>query len=156
MKSTTTILRPEKSYCYFLCILLLLPFTLFMACNGDEDDISTEGVEEIAGAWKATSASFNGIDVVELGGSVTLTIQNNGKFTLSLVRPGENNMVFTGRLGFDEGWLAVEYDTDPGEYEYYDITYDANNLHIGANSEFDFDGDGTDEFVIFFLDMVRQ
>jgi hypothetical protein len=65
-------------------------------------------------------------------------------------------MVFTGRLGFDEGWLAVEYDTDPGEYEYYDITYDANNLHIGANSEFDFDGDGTDEFVIFFLDMVRQ
>ena len=87
---------------------------------------------------------------------MTLTIQNNGKFTLSLVRPGENNMVFTGRLGFDEGWLAVEYDTDPGEYEYYDITYDANNLHIGANSEFDFDGDGVDEFVIFFLDMVRQ
>jgi hypothetical protein len=49
----------------------------------------------------------------------------------------------------------VEYDTNPGEYEYYDITYDEHNLHIGANSEFDFDGNGTDEEVIFFLDMVR-
>ena len=64
-------------------------------------------------------------------------------------------MVFTGRFDFDEDWLEVEYDDYPEEYEYYDITYDANNLHIGANSEFDFDGDGTDEIVIFFLDMVR-
>jgi hypothetical protein len=45
-------------------------------------------------------------------------------------------------------------DTDPGEYEYYDITFDDQNLHIGANSEFDFDGNGSDEFVVFFLDMV--
>jgi hypothetical protein len=64
-------------------------------------------------------------------------------------------MVFTGNMGFDEEWLAVEYDTYPGEYEYYDIEYDDHNLHIGANSEFDFDGDGTDEIVIFFLDMVH-
>jgi len=156
MIPTTKFLRPVKPVYICLYVLLFLPFTFFSGCNGDEDDISTEGVEEIAGTWKATSASFNGIDVVELGGSATLTIQNNGKFTLTLKRPGENDMVFTGRLGFDEGWLAVEYDTDPGEYEYYDITYDANNLHIGANSEFDFDGDGVDEFVIFFLDMVRQ
>ena len=65
------------------------------------------------------------------------------------------DMVFTGNLGFDEQWLALEYDTNPGEYEYYDVTYDEHNLHIGANSEFDFDGNGTDEEVIFFLDMVR-
>jgi hypothetical protein len=89
------------------------------------------------------------------GGSVTLAIQSNGKFTFEIKRPGKTDMVFTGKLGFDEQWLAVEYDTNPGEYEYYDINYDAHNLHIGANSEFDFDGDGTDEVVIFFLDMVR-
>jgi len=93
--------------------------------------------------------------VIEEGGSVTLEIKDNGKFTFTIKRPGITDMVFTGKLGFDEQWLAVEYDTNPGEYEYYDITYDAHNLHIGANSEFDFDGDGMDEIVVFFLDMVQ-
>lgn len=137
-----------------LSLFLVLTFAFFTSCN-DDDEMSSEGVDEIAGTWTATSASFNGIDVVAEGGSVTLIIQSNGKFTLTLQRPGESNMVFTGRLGFDEQWLEVEYDSDPGEYEYYSITYDATHLHIGANSEFDFDGDGVDEFVVFFLDMVK-
>jgi hypothetical protein len=135
--------------------MFLMPIVFFVGCNGDEDEPSTERIEEIAGIWNATSASFNGVDVVAEGGSVKLAIQNTGKFALTIKRPGTSDMVFTGKLGFDEQWLAVEYDTDPGEYEYYSITYDANSLHIGANSEFDFDGDGADEFVIFFLDMVR-
>ena len=86
---------------------------------------------------------------------LSTAIQSNGKFTFEIKRPEKTDMVFTGKLGFDEQWLAVEYDTNPGEYEYYVITYDEHNLHIGANSEFDFDGNGTDEEVIFFLDMVR-
>jgi hypothetical protein len=138
-----------------LIVAVLVPLFLFVSCKED-DDFSDERISEIAGTWTATSASFDGLDVVDEGGSVTLVIQDNGKFTFTIKRPGRTDMVFTGRLGFDEEWLAVEYDTNPGEYEYYDITYDANNLHIGANSEFDFDGDGSDEFVVFFLDMVRQ
>jgi len=137
-----------------LFVIAMLAPTLFVGCS-DDDEPSTDRVSEIAGTWTATTATFNGIDVVLEGGSVTLTIQSNGKFTFEIERPGKTAMVFTGKLGFDEQWLAVEYDTDPGEYEYYDITYDAHNLHIGANSEFDFDGNGTDEVVIFFLDMVR-
>jgi hypothetical protein len=137
-----------------LFVAVMAPLTFFVACSND-DEPSTEKISEIAGTWTATSATFNGIDVVLEGGSVTLAIQSNGKFTFTIRRPGRNDMVFTGKLGFDEQWLAVEYDTNPGEYEYYDITYDAHNLHIGANSEFDFDGNGTDEVVIFFLEMVR-
>jgi hypothetical protein len=138
-----------------LFIAIVAPLTFFAACNKDEEGPSTEKVSEIVGTWTATSASFNGVDVVEEGGSVTLVIQDKGKFSFTIMRPGRSEMVFNGTLGFDEQWLAVEYDTDPGEYEYYDISYDAHNLHIGANSEFDFDGDGSDEVVIFFLDMVR-
>ena len=84
-----------------------------------------------------------------------MVIQDNGRFTFTIKRPGKADMVFTGKLGFDEQWLAVEYDSDPGEYEYYDITYDEHHMHIGANSEFDFDGDGSVEIVIFFLEMER-
>jgi hypothetical protein len=143
----------RKAGMALLFVVVIAPLTMFVACSDDEP--STDRVSEIAGTWTATSTSFNGVDVVEEGGSVTMVIQNNGRFTFTIKRPGRTDMVFTGKLGFDEQWLAVEYDSNPGEYEYYDITYDAHNLHIGANSEFDFDGDGTDEFVIFILDMVR-
>ena len=144
----------KKTGLALLFFVVLAPLTIFVACS-DDDEPSTDGISDIAGTWTATKATFNGIDVVLEGGSVTLAIQSNGKFTFAIKRPGKTDMVFTGKLGFDEQWLAVQYDTNPGEYEYYDITYDAHNLHIGANSEFDFDGDGSDEIVVFFLDMVR-
>jgi hypothetical protein len=153
MKKSIYLTVKKKTGLALLFIVVIAPLTFFVACSDDEP--STERVAEIAGTWTATSATFNGIDVVLEGGSVTMVIQNNGRFTFTIKRPGREDMVFTGKLGFDEQWLAVEYDTYPGEYEYYDITYDEHNLHIGANSEFDFDGDGADEEVIFYLDMVR-
>jgi hypothetical protein len=153
MKNSTC-LQLMKKKGLVLFFVVILPLSFIMSCKSD-DEPSTERIPEIAGNWTATKATFNGTDVVEEGGSVTLVIQNNGRFTFTIKRSGKADMVFTGKMGFDEQWLAVEYDTNPGEYEYYDITYDENNLHIGANSEFDFDGDGTDEVVIFYLDMVR-
>jgi hypothetical protein len=137
-----------------LFVVVLTALTCFDACK-DDDGPSSEKVSELAGTWTATSATFNGVDVVEEGGSVTMVIQDNGRFTFTIKRPGRDDMVFTGKLGFDEQWLAVEYDTDPGEYEYYDITYDEHHMHIGANSEFDFDGDGMSEVVVFFLEMEK-
>ena len=139
----------------FIRIAFFTALIILFACDKGSDEPSTERISEIVGTWTATNATFNGTDVIEMGGTVTLVIQNNGKFLFTIKRPGENDLVFTGKLGFDEEWLAVEYDSNPGEYEYYDITYDSNSMHIGANSEFDFDGDGTDEYVIFFLDLVR-
>lgn len=144
----------KKSGLLVISVLLLAALASFKSCNKDNGK-TDERIAEIAGTWTATYASFNGVDVVEEGGSVSLEIKDNGRFTFTIQRPGRAAMVFTGSFGFDEDWLEVEYDDYPGEYEYYDITYDANNLHIGANSEFDFDGDGSDEIVVFFLDMVR-
>lgn len=137
----------------FLWIIITLTIVCLPACS--DDGSSSEKVSEITGLWTATSATFNGEDVVEAGGNVTLDIKKNGRFTFTIKRLEKADMVFTGKLGFDEQWLEVEYDTDPGEYEYYDITYDDHNLHIGANSEFDFDGDGTAEIVVFFLEMEK-
>jgi len=154
MKNSLNLHAMKKTILALLFVVVMAPLTMFVACSKD-DGPSTDKVSEIAGTWTATSASFNGVDVVLIGGSVTMVIQSNGRFTFTIKRPEETDMVFTGKLGFDEQWLAVEYDTNPGEYEYYDITYDAHNMHIGANSEFDFNGDGTDEPVIFFLDLVR-
>ena len=135
-------------------LLLMAPVVFYTSCKKDGSS-PDERIAEIAGFWTATSASFDGVDVVEEGGSVTLDIKDSGRFTFTINRPGRAAMVFTGNLGFDGQWLEVEYDSNPGEPEYYDISYDEHNLHIGANSEFDFDGDGSDEIVVFFLDMIR-
>lgn len=146
---------------YALLFAAILAFlTFFIACGGD-DDPPLEGnnisMTDLAGTWSATSATFNGTDVVAEGGSLTMTIQSNGRFNFKIERPDMDDMVFTGQLGFDEQWLAVEYDTDPGDWEYYDynLTDGKTKFHIGANSEFDFDDDGVDEFVIFILDFVK-
>ena len=144
----------KKIHLALLMFFIVAPLTFFVACSKD-DEPSTEKVSEIAGNWTATKATFNGVDVVSEGGSVTLAIESNSKFMLSILQPGKTDMVFTGKLGFDEEWLVMVFDVDPDEYNYYDYNYDANNFHIGANAEFDFDQDGTDEYVIFFLDMVR-
>lgn len=154
MKSSNHSHTIKKIVLTLLIVVVMVPITLFVSCSDDEAP-STERISEIAGTWTATKATFNGTDVVQEGGSVTFVIQSSGRFIFTIKRPERTDMVFTGKLGFDEQWLAVEYDSNPGEYEYYDITFDVNNMHIGANSEFDFDGNGTDEFVIFFLDMVR-
>ena len=66
-----------------LFVVVLAPLTFFIACS-DDDEPSTERISEIAGTWTATKATFNGIDVVLEGGSVTLAIQSNGKFTFTI------------------------------------------------------------------------
>lgn len=144
-----------KKIAYLFLIMLMSSSLAFFQGCAKEDGPSTERVADIVGTWTATSTSFNGVDVVAEGGGATFVIQANARFTFTIRRPGRADMVFTGNLGFDEEWLAVEYDNYPGEYEYYNISYTATTMDIGANSEFDFDGDGTDEFVVFFLYMER-
>jgi hypothetical protein len=152
------VLKTSRIAIFSTVIVLLI---IFDACSGN-NDLPLQGINmnmsDLAGNWTATSANFNGPDLVADGGAVTLAIQSDGRFTWTLQRPEENSMVFTGRFGFDEQWLAVEYDGYPGDYEYYDIDLrdNKNNLYIGGNSEFDYDEDGIDELVIFYLDMIRN
>lgn len=156
MRTVDPFYTGTKRICFsFLISICFVLLVLNTSCNKENDGFSSEGITQIAGVWTAKSATFNGVDVVAEGGNVVLEISKNGRFNFTIQRPGKDDMVFTGRLGFDEEWLAVEYDTNPGEYEYYDITYTAKTMFIGANSIFDFNDDGEDEFVVFFLDLVK-
>jgi len=142
--------------------LLSIALCLFIiACDGDdEDDFSLVGTEtsaeELAGDWNATQGFFSRAtsgpvvetDVVADGGSITLSIQSNGRFTLTIAPLGEVPEVTTGRIAFDEELLVVFFDDDPDEFEFFVISHNEPNLSIsGGNGsvEFDFDGDGVDE-----------
>lgn len=141
---------------------LLLAISLLFSCDSgdDEDEFSLVGtntsVAELSGNWNATTGSFGRAaegpvvetDVVADGGTVTLNIQNSGRFTLTVTVQGEPPETTTGRMAFDEDLLVVFFDDDPEEWEYFSITHNEPNLTIsGGNgsAEFDFDGDGTDE-----------
>lgn len=152
-------------------IPIVLASTLFACSVGNaDDDFSLVGthisVAEIAGNWTATRALFGRsaagpvqeVDLVAEGGAVTLLIQTNGRFTLTIMRIGEAPEVSTGRLGFDEDLLVVSFDDDPDDFTFFGISYAEPNLSIrgGAAATFDFDGDGVEEAADVAFDFVRS
>nr|WP_299383489.1 hypothetical protein [Allomuricauda sp.] len=135
------------------CALLLI---CLQACGEDEGldlDGSVISISDIQGSWNAIRAEFDiagsgasmAIDVVEQGGSATLVIQSNGRFTLTITEMGEDPEISTGQMSFDEDLLVVEFDDSPGDSEFFSIQSTQNTLSISGPAEFDLDGDGTDD-----------
>jgi len=155
---------------------MVLPVVLaatLCACSigNEDDDFSLVGtnysVADIAGHWTAARAFFSQsgtgpvqeVDVVAEGGTVTLQIQTNGRFTLTITREEEAPETSTGRLGFDEDLLVVSFDDEPDDFTFFGITYAEPGLSIhsvGAAGTFDFDGDGMDEPAHVAFDFVRS
>ncbi len=149
-------MKPVLLYTILTVFAICLTF-----CSDDEegDDFSLVGtntsIAALTGNWNATSASFSNIagavmetDVVAEGGTVTLNIQSNGRFTLTIAELGEAPETINGRMVFDEDLLVIFFDDDPDEWEYFGISHIEPNLSItGGNglAEFDLDGDGVDE-----------
>ena len=143
--------------------LLFASLLWVYACSSDDEDddeFTINGTNiamaDIAGNWNATRAVFDSratgpamqVDVVDEGGTVTMNIQANGQFSITVTEVGEPADITTGQLRFDEDLLVIFFDDDPGEFEFFGITHNEPILTIsGGNgsAEFDFDGDGTDE-----------
>lgn len=153
------------------CVLFitgLVLLTTFAACDSGEDDFSLEGdgisMRDIAGTWAATRAFFSraadgpavSVEIVRLGGTATLMIQTNGRFTFTTALPGESPDVTTGQLGFDEDLLVVIYDDEPDDFDFFGIQFSGNTLSISGPGTYDFNGDGTEEDAIIELDLVRS
>ena len=145
------------------CALLLLFFSCSSGDDGDPLVGTTISISDIQGNWNAIRAIFDiagtgtsqSIDVVEEGGSVTLQIQSNGRFTLTITPQGESAEVSKGQMSFDEDLLVVEFDDSPGDSEYYGIQSSTSTLSISGPAEYDLDGDGTDDDAYVELDFVR-
>ncbi len=139
------------------------------AC-GDDDEVPLTGtkysISDITGSWTATNAFIFSlaagaqpatVDIVGEGGSLMLSIQSSGRFTLTIKRPSRADEISTGDMGFDDEWLAVSFDDAPGDYSYMFIELDENrsNMTIRGETEYDFDEDGTEELASIDLEMTR-
>ncbi len=141
----------------FIGILLIV--LTGIACskdNGDGDELTKDGpfpISELAGTWAATKAQFSvsttSVDVVADGGTVQMSVQSSGRFSLTLDPVDRDAYTVSGEM-FWEAWqgsyyFAIEWDDEPGDWDTYGHTWDGTTLSIngGADTgEYDFDNDG--------------
>jgi hypothetical protein len=103
------------------------------------------------------------VDVVEAGGTARMSVQPNGRFTLSLDPVDRAPYTVSGEL-FWEAWqgsyfLAIAWDDAPDDWDTYGHTYDGTTLSFngGADSgEYDFDGDGDMEACSIHFIFIRS
>ncbi|MBQ0734718.1 hypothetical protein [Aquimarina celericrescens] len=172
MKTLNNYHIPEGTRYALYLVVLLSVLLAFISCGSDDDDeISLVGanisISDISGSWTATSVLIGNltpdsqplsVDVIDEGGSVTLTVQSNGRYTLTIKRPTRADDVFTGPLGFEGEWLVIGYDSDPEEYNYWfiELSTNGNNLTLRGESTYDFNEDDVEDPASYNLELVRN
>ena len=136
---------------------------LLLSCSGDDDTdaLVKEGgsfeISELAGNWEATSATFNdgnmlSVDIIDEGGSVSMSVQSSGRFTLTIDPSDRPAYTVSGEM-FWEKWegkyyFAIEWAAYPGDWDTYGATLTATTFSLNGgfeSGEYDFDNDGTFE-----------
>lgn len=141
-----------------LIFIALIPLTFSCSSDdSDEDGLTKDGpfpISELAGTWEATKAQFSvsttSVDVVEDGGTVSMTVQSNGDFTLTIDPADREAYTVSGEMFWEEWqqtfYFAIVWDDDPGDWDTYGHTYNGTTLSLngGADTgEYDFNNDGT-------------
>lgn len=134
----------------------------FSSCSSSDDEVNEltkEGpfnISELAGDFEATKAQFSvntvSVDVVELGGTVEMTVQSSGRFTLTIDPIDRVAYTVSGEM-FWEAWqgsyfFAIVWDDEPGVWDTFGHTWDGNILTLNGGTdsgEYDFDNDGAAE-----------
>ena len=143
-------------YCF---LFLMIP--LIYACSTDDDEsaLSKEGpflISELAGTWEATKAQFSvntvSVDVVDDGGTVQMSVQPNGRFTITLDPLDRDAYTVSGEMFWEEWqqtfFFAIVWDDYPDDWDTYGHTFDGTTLSLnGGNGtgEYDFNNDGNAE-----------
>ncbi|MGB5553635.1 MAG: hypothetical protein WBM83_03175, partial [Flavobacteriaceae bacterium] len=106
-----------------------------------------------AGTWDADKAQFSvattSVDVVEDGGTVSMSVQSNGRFTLTIDPIDRNAYTVRGEMFWEEWqqtfYFAIVWDDYPNDWDTYGHTYDGTTLTLNGGTgsgEYDFNNDG--------------
>ena len=157
---------------HIILISTLFSFFFISCSSSDEDELTKTGpdfsISELQGTWNATSAFFSpsdpnsqsdGVDIIAEGGSLSIVIQSNGRFTMNFNVEGMDPFTVTGEMFFENNeFFAIHFDEDPDDYEYFGIDYTATTLRINGGpdtAEWDFNSDGEEEPANVSLDFVK-
>ncbi|MDJ0762457.1 MAG: hypothetical protein QNJ97_05655 [Myxococcota bacterium] len=158
-------------------ILLAFQMSLSLAsCSSDANGAqSTTGPEfstsDLQGNWTATEIHFSYSEVDDLpipdhanivgdGGSGFMTIEANGRFTLTIAPADRDDFTVGGLMFFEDGeFFAIQFDDEPDDYEYFEATLTGNTFRIngGPNTAaYDLDLDGEDDPCRVSMEFVRS
>ncbi|MEL6485217.1 MAG: hypothetical protein AAFU57_01545 [Bacteroidota bacterium] len=152
-------------------ILLAILTVFIISCSNSDDsefEFALEGtiysMTDIAGAWNAQLADFeelevrdSGFEVIDLGGTFTMTVQENGRFFAVMTFPDEPIEEFSGQLGFDGVNLVMLEDGDgPGDEAYFNMEITTDGLwNLDGDILYDLDDDGVLENTMLRLRLER-
>ncbi len=156
---------------YAISIFFIALIALTFSCSKEEDtDVLTKDgpfpISELAGSWKATKAQFSvntvSVDVVGEGGTAVMSVQANGRFSLTLDPVDRDAYTVSGEM-FWEPWkntfyFAIVWADAPDNWDTYGHTYDSTTLSFNGGSdsgEYDFNADGTREPCSIHFILVR-
>ncbi|WP_127024586.1 hypothetical protein [Flagellimonas beolgyonensis] len=155
---------------FFICLIGLVSLNVACSKEDDEDVLTKEGpfaISELSGNWEATKAKFSvsstSVDVVDDGGTVTMTVQSSGRFTLTLDPIDRDAYTVSGEIFWEEWqgtyYFAVTWDDEPNDWDTFGHTYDGTTLSINGgpdSGEYDFDNDGDFEACTIHFIFVRS
>ena len=161
-----------KSFTYIF-LISLISFTF--SCNTDDDDVNIldltkDGpfqISELVGTWDATKAQFSvsgvSIGVIEDGGTASMVVQSDGRFTLKLNPIDRNAYTVSGEMFWEpfqnSFYFAIVWDDYPNDWDTYGHTYDGTILSLNGGTdtgEYDFDNDGDMESCSVHFIVVRS
>jgi len=150
--------------------MVLILFVGLSCSKDDPDPLVKQGgpfeISELAGNWEAITASFGGdnvyVDVVDEGGSVSMTVQSSGRFAMIIDPTDRPAYTVNGEMFWEkfegEFYFAIEWDDYPGDWDTYGATLSATTLRINGgfdSGEYDFDNYGTFESAGLTFEFVR-
>lgn len=155
---------------FFIFLIGLVSLNDACSKEDDEDVLTKDGpfaISELSGNWEATKAQFSvsstSVDVVEDGGTVTMTVQSSGRFSLTIHPINRNAYTVSGELFWEEWqgsfYLAIVWDDEPNDWDTYGHTYTGTTLTINGGTdsgEYDFDNDGDFESCTIHFIFVRS
>ena len=160
-----------KTFTY-LFLISLISLTFSCSTNDDDDvnELIKDGpfhISELNGTWEATKAQFSvntvSVDVVEDGGTARMSVQSNGRFTLTLDPVNRNAYTVSGEMFWEEWqktfYFAIVWDDYPNDWDTYGHTFDGTTLSLNGGAEtgeYDFNNDGDMEACSVHFIFVRS
>lgn len=137
-----------------------------VACSDDDSDNGTAPdvvtISDLIGTWASTAWTFESrasgeeVDMAALGFSVTMVVDENGRYTLTIFSQDQILEIDTGALSLDGAVLIAESD-DGGEPALFSFSLDGDIAELmDPAEEYDFDNDGFDEPAILRMTLIRS
>ncbi len=162
-------------------LFLFAPFfaLLLFSCSSDDPETKSDCgpnycISELQGTWEATEYTLtfcgtgnppnpSSFEAIAAGGSATLVIQSNGRFSLNamIMIDGQTfQETASGTIYFEDGkFFAIQFDDDePNDPTYFGDTLNGNTFSIVGGTpvaEWDFDMDEIDEEACVALTFVK-